>query len=209
MYDASKPDLRALEAEAYQQSGYFTAAQARSHAVTRQLLSHHIRQGRFTHLRRGLSRVQGFPTSENDDLRERWMAVGADKAILSHESALALLDLSDNIPAAVHVLVSRRHRGLRRLRRHRSHPPRQRDDRHRLARRPATDHAGANPDRRRRRDPTRAGIDGCRPGAAPRSRHRTRADGRGRASTQAARPCRRPGCRAVRDATPSTRARQQ
>ena len=113
MYDASKPDLRGLEAEAYQQSGYFTAAQARSHAVTRQLLSHHIRQGRFTHLRRGLYRVQGFPTSENDDVRERWMAVGADKAILSHESALALLDLSDNIPAAVHVLVSRRHRGLR------------------------------------------------------------------------------------------------
>jgi predicted transcriptional regulator of viral defense system len=113
MYDASKPDMRGLEAEAYQQSGYFTAAQARSHAVTRQLLSHHLRQGRFVRLRRGLYRVQGFPTSENDELRERWMAVGADKAILSHESALALLDLSDNIPAAVHVLVSRRHRGLR------------------------------------------------------------------------------------------------
>jgi predicted transcriptional regulator of viral defense system len=113
MYDASKPDMRGLEAEAYQQSGYFTAAQARSHAVTRQLLSHHIRQGRFVRLRRGLYRVQGFPTSEHDELRERWMAVGADKAILSHESALALLDLSDNIPAAVHVLVSRRHRGLR------------------------------------------------------------------------------------------------
>ena len=113
MYDVSKPDLRALEAEAYQQSGYFTAAQARGHAVTRQLLSHHIRQGRFVPLRRGLYRVQGFPTSDNDNVRERWMAVGADKAILSHESALALLDLSDNIPAAVHVLVPRRHRGLR------------------------------------------------------------------------------------------------
>lgn len=41
------------------------------------------------------------------------MAVGTDKAILSHESTLALPDLSDNILAAVHVLVSRRHRGLR------------------------------------------------------------------------------------------------
>jgi predicted transcriptional regulator of viral defense system len=42
------------------------------------------------------------------------MAVGMDKAILSHESALALLDLSDNIPDNVHLLVPRRHRGLRR-----------------------------------------------------------------------------------------------
>ena len=36
------------------------------------------------------------------------------RALLSHESALALLDLSDNIPDAVHLLVARKHRGLRR-----------------------------------------------------------------------------------------------
>lgn len=42
------------------------------------------------------------------------MAVGMDKAILSHESALALLELSDNIPDNVHLLAPRRHRGLRR-----------------------------------------------------------------------------------------------
>jgi predicted transcriptional regulator of viral defense system len=47
-------------------------------------------------------------------MREKWMAVGTDKAVLSHESALALLDLSDNIPDRVHLLVPRRHRGLRR-----------------------------------------------------------------------------------------------
>jgi predicted transcriptional regulator of viral defense system len=42
------------------------------------------------------------------------MAVGAEKAIVSHESALALLELSDNIPDEVHLLVPRRYRGLRR-----------------------------------------------------------------------------------------------
>jgi predicted transcriptional regulator of viral defense system len=47
-------------------------------------------------------------------MREKWMAVGMDKAVLSHESALALLELSDNVPDRVHVLVPRRHRGLRR-----------------------------------------------------------------------------------------------
>lgn len=109
-----RPDIRALEADAYQQSGYFTAEQASAHGVSRQLLNHHIRQQRFERIRRGLYRVRGFPTSQHDDMREKWMAVGMDKAVLSHESALALLELSDNVPDRVHVLVPRRHRGLRR-----------------------------------------------------------------------------------------------
>jgi len=113
MHD-EKPDIRGLEAEAYQQSGYFTADQASKHAVSRQLLNHHVKQGRFERIRRGLYRVRGFPTSQHDDIREKWMAVGMDKAVLSHESALALLELSDNVPDRVHLLVPRRHRGLRR-----------------------------------------------------------------------------------------------
>ena len=113
MQDTLQPDLLGLEAEAYQQSGYFNARQARAHAVSRQLLEHHLRRGRFERVRRGLYRVQGFPTAEHDDMREAWMAVGIEDALLSHESALALLELSDNIPDAVHLLVPRRHRGLR------------------------------------------------------------------------------------------------
>jgi len=113
MLDRQAPDVLGLEAEAYQQSGYFNAAQARAHAVSRQLLEHHVRRGRFQRVRRGLYRIHGFPTVEHDDMREAWMAVGIPDALLSHESALALLDLSDNIPDATHVLVPRRHRGLR------------------------------------------------------------------------------------------------
>jgi predicted transcriptional regulator of viral defense system len=64
-------------------------------------------------VRRGLYRIQGFPTLEHDDMREAWMAVGVPNALLAHESGLALLDLSDNIPDAIHILVPRRHRGLR------------------------------------------------------------------------------------------------
>jgi predicted transcriptional regulator of viral defense system len=113
MQDRTYPDVLGLEAEAYQQGGYFNAGQARAHAVSRQLLEHHLRRGRFARVRRGLYRVQGFPTAEHDDMREAWMAVAMDDALLSHESALALLDLSDTIPDAVHLLVPRRHRGLR------------------------------------------------------------------------------------------------
>ena len=113
MYDRPYPDVLALEAEAYEQGGYFNARQARAHAASRQLLEHHLRRGRFERVRRGLYRVQGFPTAEHDDMREAWIAVGMEDAVLSHESALALLELSDNIPDAVHLLVPRRHRGLR------------------------------------------------------------------------------------------------
>jgi predicted transcriptional regulator of viral defense system len=109
-----RPDIRGLEAEAYQQSGYLTADQASAHGVSRQLLNHHVNQGRFERIRRGLYRIRGFPSSEYDEMREKWMGVGMDKAVLSHESALALLELSDNVPDRVHVLVPRRHRGLRR-----------------------------------------------------------------------------------------------
>lgn len=107
------PDIRALEAEAYHHAGYFSATQARSHSVSPQLLDYYVRSGRFERVRRGLFRISGFPTGEHDDIRERWLAVGPDKALVSHESALALHGLSDHIPGAVHVLVPRRHRGLR------------------------------------------------------------------------------------------------
>jgi predicted transcriptional regulator of viral defense system len=100
--------------QAYQQGGYFTAPQARAHGASRQLVEHHVRRGRFERVRRGLYRVHGFPRDEHDDMREAWMAVGARDALLSHQSALALLHLSDEIPDAVHLLVPRRRRGLRR-----------------------------------------------------------------------------------------------
>ncbi|SRR5579875_179140 len=114
MHDNSHPDIRGLEADAYQRSGYFTSDEARAHGVSRQLLNHHVKQGRFEQIRRGLYRIRGFPSSQHDDVREKWLAVGAEKAVVSHESALALLELSDNVPDKVHLLVPRRHRGLRR-----------------------------------------------------------------------------------------------
>ena len=113
MHDTRAPDVRGLEAEAYQQNGYFTVRDARAHGVSSELLRHHVRQQRFEHVRRGLYRIRGFPTTPNDDMREKWMAVGPDDAVLSHESALAILELSDNIPDVVDLLVPRRKRGLR------------------------------------------------------------------------------------------------
>lgn len=108
------PDVRGLETTAYEQHGYFTTSQARERGISSQLLSHYVRRNRFERVRRGLYRLPGFPRDEHDEMREKWMVVGVEKAVLSHQSALALLDLSDNIPNAVHLLLGRRYRGLRR-----------------------------------------------------------------------------------------------
>ena len=109
-----QPDVRGLETTAYHQHGYFTTSQARERGISSQLLSHHVRRNRFERVRRGLYHLPGFPRPEDDEMREKWMAVGAEKAILSHQSALALLDLSDVLPDAVHLLLGRRYRGVRR-----------------------------------------------------------------------------------------------
>jgi len=109
-----QPDVQGLEVAAYMQHGYFTTSQARERGISSQLLRHYVRRNRFERVRRGLYRLPGFPRPEDDEMREKWMAVGIEKAILSHQSALALLDLSDVIPNAVHLLLARRYRGLRR-----------------------------------------------------------------------------------------------
>lgn len=109
-----QPDVRGLERTAYEQHGYFRTGQAREHGISSQLLSHYVRRKRFEQVRRGLYRLPGFPRAEHDEMREKWMSVGTEKAVLSHQSALALLDLSDAVPDAVHLLLGRRYRGVRR-----------------------------------------------------------------------------------------------
>jgi predicted transcriptional regulator of viral defense system len=48
-------------------------------------------------------------------VRAKWLAVGDERAVVSHESALDLHELSDVIPNSVHLLVDRGDRGIRRL----------------------------------------------------------------------------------------------
>lgn len=88
------------------QSGYFTTAQARGAGYSTPLLRHHVRAGRFAHVRRGIYRLSRFPASPNEDLVVAWLAAGP-RAAVSHESALALYGLSDALPGAVHVTVPR------------------------------------------------------------------------------------------------------
>lgn len=110
---STKPRRSALESLAYSQAGHFTAEQAADHGFSPQLLAHHVGAGRFERVRRGLYRLSAYPSSPRDAVWAQWLAVGPDRAVVSHESALELLGLADVSPGDVHLTVARRHRGLR------------------------------------------------------------------------------------------------
>lgn len=115
MSDIQTPDAVALNQVSYGQDGYFTSRQAREAGFSPQLLAHHVRSGRYEHIRRGLYRLRGYPGSSHEEVRAKWLAIGAERAVVSHESALDLHELSDVIPNSVHLLVDRDDRGIRRL----------------------------------------------------------------------------------------------
>jgi predicted transcriptional regulator of viral defense system len=113
MSDIQTPDAIALNRISYGQDGYFTSRQARESGFSPQLLAHHVRSGRYEHVRRGLYRLRDYPGSSHEEVRAKWLAVGAERAVVSHESALELHGLSDVLPNTVHLLVDRDDRGIK------------------------------------------------------------------------------------------------
>jgi len=108
------PDRSALYKIAAGQEGYFTTGQAGSVGYSRPLLDHHVKAGRFTRARRGVYRIVEFPAGEHEDLVVSWL--WSDRAgVFSHDTALALHDLSDALPAHLHLTLpaSWRRRRLR------------------------------------------------------------------------------------------------
>lgn len=110
------PDHSKLYQVAEQQAGYFTAAQARQAGFSRPLLSYHLNAGRFIRVKPRVYRFVQFPASPYEDLFVARLQAGPD-AVISHDSALALYELSDLLPDQIHVTVprtaSRRRPGLR------------------------------------------------------------------------------------------------
>ena len=109
------PDHTELYQIAEQQAGYFTAVQARQAGFSRSLLHYHVGTGRFERVRPRVYRLVRYPPSPHEDLFVAWLHAGPD-AVISHDSALALYELSDLLPDRIHVTVprtaSRRRRGI-------------------------------------------------------------------------------------------------
>jgi len=112
----TKPDFNKLYEIAEGQVGYFTTAQAESAGFSRERLSSTVKSGKFQRLAQGVYRLVYFPASSYEDLFVAWLVTGPH-SVISHESALAVYELSDLLPGAVHVIVprtaSRRRKNIR------------------------------------------------------------------------------------------------
>lgn len=96
------------------QAGYFTAQQALAAGMDRSTLRYHARpDGRYERTRRGLYRLRHFPSSPHEHVVAAWLPLRDAGAVVSHESALELYELSDVIPGAVHLSLPRSQRGQR------------------------------------------------------------------------------------------------
>lgn len=58
-------------------------------------------------MKRGLYRLADYPASPREEVLAAWLAAGRDEAVVSHESALVVLGLSDVLPERVHLTVPR------------------------------------------------------------------------------------------------------
>jgi predicted transcriptional regulator of viral defense system len=106
------PDRQALFDIASEQSGYFTAGQAARCGYAPDMLTYHTTRGTFQRVHRGVYRLRDYPSSPYEHVVAAWLATGKDVAVVSHESALDLWDLSDVVPDAVHLTVPRARRSL-------------------------------------------------------------------------------------------------
>jgi predicted transcriptional regulator of viral defense system len=111
------PDREGLFQLASGQRGHFTAAQARTFGYSHALLAYHAQTGTFRRVWTGVYRFRDYPSTPGEEIAAAWLALGdgPDGAVVSHESALALWDLTDAIPDAIHFVVPRRRRHLPRL----------------------------------------------------------------------------------------------
>ena len=104
-------NAQALYEIAAEQGGYFTAAQAREAGYAYSQQHYHRTRGHWQRIDRGIFRLRDFPPSEREDLI-RWSLwsrdqKGVPQAVVSHETALTVHELSDVMPAHVHLTVPR------------------------------------------------------------------------------------------------------
>ena len=88
------------------QAGYFTTAQAQALGIARAQLSRYVAAGKLERSQQGVYRLTPFPRVPHEDLFIAWLAAGPE-AVISHDSALAIYELSDALPAHVHLTVPR------------------------------------------------------------------------------------------------------
>lgn len=92
------------------QAGYFTAAQARELGYSARSLVHHVASGHFERVSRGFYRLVGVPAEPNEDIVAAWLRFAPRRAVVSHDTALALYDLAPSRSHEIHLTVPREQR---------------------------------------------------------------------------------------------------
>jgi predicted transcriptional regulator of viral defense system len=109
MTRSTREKARTLFSIALEQGGYFTAKQAKKAGYDYSHLDYHVAVGNFERVDHGLNRLTNLPPGENDDLVRLalWSRNRHDEpqAMVSHESALVLHDLTELLPGTIHLTV--------------------------------------------------------------------------------------------------------
>lgn len=115
-YKMKRPNFQQLYEIAEGQAGYFTASQANAAGFSWERLSYYASTGRFLRVQPGIYRLVQFPNSPHEDLFVHSLRIGPE-AVISHDSALYLHQLSDVLPGKTHIIMprtaSRRRKGVR------------------------------------------------------------------------------------------------
>ncbi len=84
--------------------GLFTASQALTAGYSYPSQHFHVRQGDWIRLDRGIYQLAGWPVDGRPDL-VRWTLWSGGRGVISHDSALAIHDLGDVMPARTHMTL--------------------------------------------------------------------------------------------------------
>ncbi len=111
MKRSSKQSQARLFAIAEAQGGFFTAKQAEDAGFDRTHHAYHLRVGNWQRKHRGIYSLAQFPMPDRSDLIlwSLWSRNRDDQAqgVYSHQTALSIYDLSDLMPAKLHMTVPR------------------------------------------------------------------------------------------------------
>lgn len=91
------------------QEGFFTAKQAESAGFDQKNHHYHVRSGNWIRASRGVYRLSKYPVAEHPDM-VAWSLWSRDRTdspqgVYSHETALSIYNLSDLMPAKLHMTV--------------------------------------------------------------------------------------------------------
>src|SRR5580700_3261169 len=111
MRKGRKEAAKRLYEIAEDQQGFFTTKQAKAAGFAENTHPYHVQAGNWIREHRGIYRLSSFPRGQRPDLMlwSLWSRNRGEvsQGIYSHQTALSLHDLSDVMPAKLHMTVPR------------------------------------------------------------------------------------------------------